>query len=149
MPDGLVLTWDDTQFRARLQDYVNIFPQDADKLVFKVAARILADIKRGWPVDSGASRAAWLGPTQVEPLAYKLTNPFVYSRVIEYGGYPSPGAKTAPAGGETLPGGVTINRGNYPRQKPAAPVRRALSKGYGQMTKELDARLLRRFVTGR
>jgi hypothetical protein len=134
---GTELTWDDAAFRARLNYYVAQFPADAERVVFKVATRVLADIQVGWPVDTGASRAAWIGPRQIAPLTYQLSNPFVYARVIEYGGYPSPGAKTAPAGGETLPGGIAINAGVYPRQRPAAPVRRALSKAYGVMGSEL------------
>jgi hypothetical protein len=133
----LELQWDDTAFRDRLNRYVAQFPAQAEQVVFKVGARVLADIKVGWPVDKGASRAGWLGPRQIAPLTYQLSNPFVYARVIEYGGYPSPGPKTAPAGGETLPGSIAVNRGNYPRQRPAAPVRRALSKNYGIMGAEL------------
>jgi hypothetical protein len=145
MPDGVSLTWDDTAFQARLQDYINVLPQDAEKILFRVAARVLADIKAGWPVDTGASRAGWIGPRKIAPLAYQLSNPFTYARVIEYGGYMGSGPKVGPAGGETLPGGVTVNRGLYPRQRPAAPVRRALAKAYGQITLELDKRLLGQF----
>jgi hypothetical protein len=133
----IALQWDDTAFRGRLNRYVAQFPAEAEKVVFKVATRVLSDIKVGWPVDTGASRAGWVGPRQIAPLTYQLSNPFVYARVIEYGGYPSPGAKTAPAGGETLPGGIVVQSGIFPRQRPAAPVRRALSKNYGVMGAEL------------
>jgi hypothetical protein len=136
MADGVAFTWDDTQFAARLQRYVNQFPGQAEETVAKVALRVLADIKIGWPVDTGASRAAWVGPRKVAPLAYQLSNAFVYAKVIEYGAF-GLGPKTVPAGGETLPGSITVNRGIYARQRPAAPVRRALAKAYGVMGAEL------------
>lgn len=137
----ITLQWNDTAFRARLNGYVQRYPAQAEQIVFKVAAEVLADAKVGWPVDSGASRAGWIGPRRIDTLTYQLSNPFRYARVIEYGGYRGLGPKTVEAGGETLPGSITVNRGIYPRQRPAAPLRRALSKAYGRMTKALGEAL--------
>jgi hypothetical protein len=136
----VTLEWNDKAFQARLQRYIAQFPEQAEQAVFKVAARVLADTKVGWPVDTGFSRAAWVGPRRVGALEYQLSNSAPYAAVIEYGGY-NLGPKTAPAGGETLPGRIYVNRGNYPRQRPAAPVRRALSKNYGVMGEELKKAL--------
>jgi hypothetical protein len=140
MADGMQLEWNDTAFRARLQRYIDAFPGQAEETVAKVALRVLADIKVGWPVLTGLSRASWLGPRKVAPLTYQLSNALIYSKIIEYGGYHL-GPKTIPAGGETLPGNIMVQRGIFPRQRPAAPVRRALSKAYGVMGEELKKAL--------
>lgn len=141
MPDRVTLEWNDAAFRERLARYVGTFPGQAEQAVFKVAARVLSDIKTGWPVQTGLSRAAWLGPRKIAPLTYQLSNPFPYARVIEYGGYKLPGPKTHIAGGEVLPGNIHVNRGVYPRQRPAGALRRALSKNYGKMSTELGKNL--------
>ncbi len=137
----ITLEWNDAAFRAWLNRYVQRYPQEAEQIVFKVAAEVLADTKVGWPVDTGASRAAWVGPRRIDTLTYQLSNPFRYASVIEYGGYRGVGPKTVATGGETLQGSITVNRGIYPRQRPAAPLRRALSKAYGRMSQALGEAL--------
>ena len=86
------------------------------------------EIVKGWPVDTGASRAGWQGPTKVGHAHYRLHNNYDYAPTIEYGGYPGVGPKTERVGAHTLPGGIQINQGIYPSQRPAAPVRRGISK---------------------
>ena len=51
-----------------------------------------------------------------------------YAGVIEFGGYPGVGPKTERVGGQQLAPGIEINDGIYPKQRPAAPVRRGLAK---------------------
>jgi hypothetical protein len=139
MPDSVTLEWNDRLFTQRLSAYAAQVGENAEQAVFEVAADVLADIRIGWPVDSGDSRRAWIGPRKIAPLTYQLSNPYPYARVIEYGGYPGVGPKTSRYGGSSLPGGIAINPGIYPIQRPAAPVRRALAKAYGQIGKRLQA----------
>jgi hypothetical protein len=103
----------------------------ADQRMQVEAQEFRSDIQDGWPIAtpiSRGSRAAWVGPFKVAEGHYRLINPFPYAGVIEYGGYPSPGPKTAQQGGQMLPGGIQIGGGVYPTQRPAAPVRQAMSK---------------------
>jgi hypothetical protein len=86
------------------------------------------EIIEGWPVDTGASRAGWQGPTKVGEAQYRLRNDYDYAPTIEYGGYPGVGPKTEVVSAHVLPGGISVNAGIYPSQRPAAPVRRAISK---------------------
>lgn len=94
------------------------------------------DIVQGWPVgdrdgsrdEIAHSRDAWEGPIKVGHAHYRLTNPYVYAPVIEYGGYPGVGPKTERVGAQVLPGGIAVNGGIYPSQRPAAPVRQAMSR---------------------
>jgi hypothetical protein len=134
-------TVDLARFRGRLTRFLVTTTHGADAAVFGVAADVLADTMRGWPVDTGVSRAAWFGPVKVEEAAYQIGNPLRYARIIEYGGYPGVGPKTAAFGGATLPGGLAINAGIYPTQRPEAPLRRALAKAYGQMGRAIATHL--------
>lgn len=99
-----------------------------DEVARLEAGELRDDIIEGWPVDTGASRAGWQGPTKVGVAHYRLRNDYDYAAVIEYGGYPGVGPKTEQVGSHVLPGGVAVNGGIYPSQRPAAPVRRAISK---------------------
>ena len=121
----------------RLAQFLATTTQDTKRIVFEVAAQVLGDTQAGWPVDTGASRAGWAGPRQVAPLAYQISNPFRYSSTIEYGGCNSPGAKTEYFAGELLDGTIQINPGVYSRQVPAAPLRRALAKSYGEISQRI------------
>ena len=49
------------------------------------------------------------------------------------------GAKNRTLLRDTVAGGFTIGPGVYPRQKPQAPLRRALAKSYGEMGKAIKA----------
>ena len=137
MAERSAIEWHLERFNAQLARLVQQMPAQADRVVFTVAQEVLSSIKRGWPVDTGVSRNAWIGPTKVAPAAYQLSNPYIYARVIEYGGYPGVGPKTERTGGETLPGGFDVNAGVYPVQVPHAPVRRALARHYGQIAQKL------------
>jgi len=99
-----------------------------DDVAMQEASEMRSEIIEGWPVDTGASRAAWQGPVKVGHAHYRLSNDYEYAPVIEYGGYPGVGPKTEQVGAHVLPGGIEVNRGIYPSQRPAAPVRRAISK---------------------
>lgn len=132
---------DVTRFNQRLAQFVAASMRSAEQVVFEVASDVLGDTQEGWPVaevDGGLSRAAWWGPRKVGAASYQIGNPVRYAGVIEFGGYPSPGEKTAPFGPVVLPGDFSINQGVYPRQKPAAPLRRALAKHYGAMTAKMQ-----------
>lgn len=111
-----------------LQSYGNRVISQLDDIARQQAVEMHADIVEGWPVDTGASRAAWQGPSKVGHAHYRLRNDYDYAAVIEYGGYPGVGPKTERVGSHVLPGGVAVNGGIYPSQRPAAPVRRAISK---------------------
>lgn len=124
---------------AALQRLITVTEHQADQVVAEVATAVLADIVDGWPVDSGVSRAAWWGPRKVGPAQYQLGNPTLYAATIEYGGYPGIGPKTEAGGGENLGHDIVTNRGIYPKQKPAAPVRRALAKHAGEISEKLAA----------
>lgn len=100
----------------------------ADQDMRQESALLKSDIQGGWPVDTGASRAAWSGPLRVAEGHYRLINSMSYAATIEYGGYPVVGPKTAQVGAHTLPGGISVGGGIYPTQKPVAPVRQAMSR---------------------
>lgn len=99
-----------------------------DDIARDEAGLLRDDVIKGWPVDTGASRAGWQGPTKVGHAHYRLRNDYDYAPTIEYGGYPGVGPKTEKVGSHVLPGGVAVNAGIYPSQRPAAPVRQAISK---------------------
>lgn len=111
-----------------VQVYGNRVISQMDNIARSEAGLLRDDIVEGWPVDTGASRAGWQGPTKVGHAHYRLRNDYDYAAVIEYGGYPGVGPKTERVGSHVLPGGVAVNGGIYPSQRPAAPVRRAISK---------------------
>lgn len=115
-------------FRSLLDRFSKRARASTDQGAQREASILLDDIQAGWPVDTGASRAAWSGPFKVGEGHYRLINPMVYAAVIEYGGYPSPGPKTALVGPQILPGGIQVGGGVYPTQRPVAPVRQAMSK---------------------
>ena len=127
------------RFSGRLARFIAATGRDADQAVYAVATDVLSDTQIGWPVDTGVSRAAWWGPRRIGPAAVQIGNPFRYASVIEFGGYPGVGPKTQKFGPSRLPGGFIINAGIFPRQKPAAPLRRALAKHWGEMTKHIRA----------
>ena len=116
------------RFTNLIKDYTRVMERDLDAEMQRQTTLLRNDIVIGWPVDTGVSRAAWQGPRKRGFAHYDLINNVVYSPVIEFGGYRGVGPKTAELGAELLPGGIQINGGIYPIQRPAAPVRRALSK---------------------
>jgi len=130
---------DTARFNARLRQFVHATTREAEQVVFEVAAQVLGDTQAGWPVDSGASRAAWFGPNKSAPLTYQIGNPLRYSPIVEYGGFSGPGPGTEARAGERLSGGIQINPGVYSRKQPSAPLRRALAKNYEEMTKKIKA----------
>lgn len=111
-----------------LQAYQVQVKGDADEVARQQIGEMRSDIIRGWPIDTTASRGAWQGPTKIGEAHYQLRNDYPYAATIEYGGYPGVGPKTEQLGAQVLPGGIEINGGIYPTQKPAAPVRQAISK---------------------
>ena len=111
-----------------VQQYGNRRRQQADEVARVEAGFFRDEIVKGWPVDTGASRAAWQGPTKVGHAHYRLSNLMDYAWVIEYGGYPGIGPKTERVGAHVLPGGIQVGGGIFPKQRPAAPLRRAISK---------------------
>ena len=139
MADRVRIDIDLARFNARIHRYVQASGRDADAAVLDVALNILDDTQSNWPVDSGESRASWIGPTRVGPGSYQLSNHTPQSPVIEYGAFRGLGPKTVQFGGATLPGGQQINAGIYSSQVPAAPLRRALSKNYLRMGQMLKA----------
>lgn len=112
--------------------------RDLDEVIRDMAYELLNDILLHWPVDSGLSRAAWQGPYRVSYAHWRVVNAIPYAIVIEFGGYPGVGPKTAEEGGTSLPGNVNINPGIYPIQKPSAPVRRALSRAIVRIKAEIE-----------
>lgn len=110
-----------------------------DDIVRQEAGKMRDDIIEGWPVDTGASRAGWQGPTKVGDAAYELRNDYDYAATIEYGGYPGVGPKTEKVGAHVLPGGIQVRGGIYPTQRPAAPVAHAISKRIVPLKTELQA----------
>lgn len=111
-----------------LADYGERVMAQADAVARAEAGELRDDIVKGSPVDKGTFRAAWQGPTKVGVAHYRVTNNTDYGPTIEYGGYPGVGPKTARVGATVLPGGVEVNSGIYPSQRPAAPVRQGISK---------------------
>jgi hypothetical protein len=98
-----------------------------DDVAKREAGELGDEIVRGWPVDTGASRAAWEGPSKVGDAHYRLSHNLDYAGVVEHGGYPGVGPKTEQVSAHVLPGGIAVNGGIYPSQRPAAPVRRGIS----------------------
>ena len=126
-----VITFDFTKaehlFERVVRRYIRAMDAEVDAFVGTAAARLRRNVQHGWPVDSGLSRAAWDGPTRVGVAAYRIANHSPYAGVIEFGGYPGVGPKTQRIGGRPLGAGLEINDGIYPKQRPAAPVRRGLA----------------------
>ena len=125
---------DVARFNQRLSQFLRQTQGDAERTVFETALDVLSDTVTGWPRDTGISADSWWGPQRVGPAAFQIGNPWGYARVIESGGYRGVGPKTHRFGPQVLTGGITIPAGIYPRQKPAAPLRRALAKRYGAMS---------------
>ena len=134
---NIEMHFDTAMFERHIIQFLEQNQQEGDRAVFETAADVLEDIQVGWPVDQGVSRAAWRGPVRVGPMEFILTNPLPYAPVIEFGGYPGVGPKTGEFPGETLPGGIQINEGIYPLQRPVAPTRRALSKHRNAMLERI------------
>jgi hypothetical protein len=111
-----------------LQGYAEDATRDIDKDAFELASFLREETIRGWPVDTGASRAGWQGPTKLGEGHYEIRNEYAYAGVIEYGGYRGVGPKTASGGNFVLPGGIEVGGGIFPTQKPSAPLRRGFSK---------------------
>jgi hypothetical protein len=98
-----------------------------DDVARSEAGELGDEIVKGWPVDTGASRAGWEGPSKVGDAHYRLSNNYDYAGVIEHGGYPGVGPKTEQVSAHVLSHGIAVNGGIYPSQRPAAPVRRGIS----------------------
>lgn len=128
---------------ALIRSYAAQVEQSVDEVTREQTSKLRDDIIQGWPVDTTASRAAWQGPIKIADGHYELRNEIPYTVVIEYGGYPGVGPKTARQSAQALPGGVEINGGIYPTQRPAAPVRQALSKRSLELTRQLEGRALK------
>lgn len=113
-----------------VQQYGRRVVDQADEVASSETGQLRDEIVKGWPVgpNSGASRAGWQGPTKIGHAHYRLRNGYDYAPTIEYGGYPGVGPKTERVGSHVLPGGIEVNSGIYPSQRPAAPVRRGISK---------------------
>ena len=120
-----------------LLNYAEKTQAEVDRVMFRQAAELKTAIQIGWPVDTGRSRAAWEGPIKRGYADYELLNSISYAPIIEYGGYPRTGPKTAEFGGTELDGGVGINAGIYPTQVPQAPARRALAAKIVEIKSEL------------
>ncbi len=86
------------------------------------------DIIEGTPIDKGALRNAWQGPTKIGDAHYQMKNERDYATTVEFGGYPGVGPKTEKVGAFTLADGIQVNAGIYPTQRPAGMVRQALAK---------------------
>ena len=124
-------------------DFGNQFKNSVDQIVFEETGLLRDDVVVGWPVDRGVSRSGWSFPEKVGEAHYKISNPYLYSAVIEYGGYPGVGPKTERVGASVLEGGIQINAGIYPKQRPAAPVRRGLSKRWLSLTRKIQGQAIR------
>lgn len=111
-----------------VRDYGEKCISQMDDIARDEAGLLRDEIIEGWPIDTRASRAGWQGPTKVGHAHYRLRNDYDYAPTIEYGGYTGVGPKTEKVGSHVLPGGVAVNAGIYPSQRPAAPVRRGISK---------------------
>lgn len=137
---------------AFIQHNFTQITQDITSLILLYAQKVQADVDpvmrqkggdlrtyavEGSPVDTGAFRAAWQGPTKLGHAHYEVRNETDYGPIIELGGYRGVGPKTSEQGGETLPGGIPIGPGIYPTQRPAAPMRRAVSRVYVEVAQEL------------
>ena len=130
-----------------LARYARNTGRSMDQVTGEFASNVLRDTKIGWPVDEGTSRAAWQGPTRLRENAYEIRNTAPYARVIEFGGYPGVGPKTRRVGSARLAGGIERNAGIYPKQRAAAPVRRALARNisaYRRRVRETEQRNWRR-----
>lgn len=127
--------------RERLTSLIQAFGEqkkdEVDAIMREETGLLRDDIIRGWPVDTYASRGGWQGPYRVGEAHYQLRNEYPYAVTIEYGGYPGVGPKTAQQGAQVLPGGVEVNGGIYPTQRPAAPVRQGLSRRWLSLQRKL------------
>ena len=130
MADRVSIALDVTRFNRRIARYIAASGQDVEAATLQVATEVLADTVEAWPVDSGASRAAWWGPRRIAPAAFQIGNPVVYAKVLEYGGYRGVGPKTEARGGTQLAGVGAVAPGIFSTQAHAplqAGVERELS----------------------
>lgn len=111
----------------RIRVYGQRVEREIDAVMQAEAGQLRSDIVALTPVDTGRLRAAWQGPTKIGPAHYELRNETPYGVVVERGGYRGVGPKTAQVGSFILPGGIQVNGGIYPTQRPAGFVRQALS----------------------
>ena len=117
-----------SRLSRKITEFLNESEDRAEKVISKAIHDWQADTVRGWPVDKGFSRASIESPSKVAKGHWEFHITAAYAGVIEYGGYPGVGPKTAEMGPEDLGDGVDINAGIYPTQRPQAPLRRALAK---------------------
>ena len=136
MADCVQFDIDTRSFARAMQRFINTSGRGTDEVAQSTMLNVLRDTKEGWPVDEGISINDWQGPTRIGPSAYEIRNTAVYARVIEFGGYPGVGPKTARRGAQQLAPGIRTNAGIYPTQRPAAPTRRALARNQLMMATE-------------
>ena len=80
------------------------------------------------PVDSGDLKASWSQATQAgDALTWQVSTDVYYAPILEYGGYRTPGPRTARLGGGDLGAGFMAGAGVYSLQAPLGWVRRALA----------------------
>lgn len=115
--------------------------RDADAVVREQAYLLYNYIVENWPVDTGFSRASITPPERIGFAQYRIRITAEYAVIIEYGGYRGVGPKTAQESGITLPGGISINSGIYPIQKPHAPVRRGLARVSVSLREEIKGKV--------
>lgn len=124
------------------RNFATATERDFDQELAAGASRIESELDRTWPRDTGYSIGRFK-LSKIQRGHYRLTNDAPYSNVIEFGGYPGVGPKTVRVGAVQLAPGVRINAGIYPKQKPAAPVRRAMARERREITPRL-ARIIAR-----
>ena len=132
-------TVDTASFARTLTRISQRTERDLDTEVLTSTAELKAGVQKGWPRLTGTSVGAWEGPLRFGRLHWGIRNSVVYAHVIEFGGYPGVGPKTIQFAGEILADGIVVNEGIYPRQKPAAPVRRNLAQVGPQFRQNIRA----------
>lgn len=130
-------------FSRLIAEYAREVKDDINTVLGEVMTEWQAETIRGWPVDKGYSRSTISTPRNEGQGVWSFSVTAEYAGVIEYGGYRVVGPKTHQVGAQVLPGGIAVNGGIYPTQRPAAPVRRGMSKVKSQIGSILASKVRR------
>lgn len=127
MADRVQFDIDTRSFTQAMRRFAERSELGGERVLRMTALSVQTDVTDHWPRDTGQSAGKW----QVRRLSreeYELRNRAPYAVTIEFGGYPGVGPKTVRLGPQRLAEGIVTNAGIYPKQKPAAPLRRALAR---------------------
>jgi len=133
-------------FARRIATFLRQTDQDTRHTLAFIALRVRSSIIRRTPV--GAThrlQRGWKAPVQVDQFTMKITTSVPYAPILEYGGYPGVGPKTAALSARELGHGLRAEAGIYSLQAPHGMVRRGLAENAGYLLEEIRTSHQRRW----